>query len=154
MKQLFRYIFLGALALIPLLVVVQMILWVNSISIELFDFVSSYTNSPLYTTVLFVVIIMILAFVGSSIEKAGKSFVISIIDRILEKVPAIGTVYTIIKKITELFTPNNKDVKKEVVLGASFSGTYEIINGIYENDNLITEGSKLVEPNALVKIIR
>jgi uncharacterized membrane protein len=31
-------------------------------------------------------------------------------------VPAIGTVYGIVKKITELFKPNNKDTKKEVVL--------------------------------------
>lgn len=116
MKQLVRYIFVGALALIPLLVVVQMIFWVNSISVQFFDFVSSYTNSPLYTAVLFAIVIVILALVGSSIEKAGKSFVVSIIDRILEKVPAIGTIYSIIKKITDLFTPNNKDVKKEVVL--------------------------------------
>ncbi|MDB4257318.1 DUF502 domain-containing protein [Arcobacteraceae bacterium] len=116
MKQLVRYIFLGALALIPLLVVVQMILWVNSISVQFFDFVSSYTHSPLYTTALFVIVIMILALLGSSIEKAGKSFVISIIDNLIDKVPAIRTIYSIIKKITELFTPNNKDVKKEVVL--------------------------------------
>lgn len=116
MKQFFRYIFLGALALIPLLVVVQLIFWLNSLSVRLFDFVSSYTNSPLYTVALFVFIVLTLAFVGSSIEKAGKSFVISLIDRILVKVPAIGTVYSIIKKITELFKPNSKDSKKEVVL--------------------------------------
>ncbi|PIF04635.1 MAG: hypothetical protein CSA86_01255 [Arcobacter sp.] len=116
MKQTIRYIFLGTLALIPLLVVIQLIFWFNSISIELFDFVSSYTNSPLYTAGLFIVIILVLAIVGSSIEKAGKSYFISAIDRLLEKVPAIGTVYSIIKKITELFKPNSKDNKKEVVL--------------------------------------
>jgi len=116
MKQLIRYIFLGALALIPLLVVMQLIFWVNSLSKELFVFVSSYTNSPLYTVGLFILIIIILALVGSSIERAGKSYLISVIDRLLEKVPAIGTVYSIIKKITELFKPNSKDDKKEVVL--------------------------------------
>lgn len=116
MKQLLRYIFLGALALIPLLVVVQLIFWINSLSKELFAFVSSYTNSPLYTVGLFVLVIIILAVVGSSIERAGKSYLVSIIDRLLEKVPAIGTIYSIIKKITELFKPNSKDEKKEVVL--------------------------------------
>jgi len=116
MKQLIRYIFLGALALIPLLVVVQLIFWVNSISKQLFVFVSSYTNSPLYTVGLFLLVIIILALVGSSIERAGKSYLVSIIDRLLEKVPAIGTIYSIIKKITELFKPNSKDDKKEVVL--------------------------------------
>jgi len=116
MKQLIRYIFVGALALIPLLVVVQLIFWVNSLSVRLFDFVSSYTNSPLYTIGLFTIVIVLLAIVGSSIEKVGKSFLISTIDRVLEKVPAIGNIYTILKKITELFKPNSKDVKKEVVL--------------------------------------
>lgn len=116
MKQLIRYIFVGALALIPLLVVVQLIFWVNSLSVRLFDFVSSYTNSPLYTIGLFTIVIVLLAIVGSSIEKVGKSFLVSTIDRVLEKVPAIGNIYTILKKITELFKPNSKDVKKEVVL--------------------------------------
>ena len=116
MKQLIRYIFLGALALIPLLVVVQLIFWINSLSKDLFVFVSSYTNSPLYTGGLFLLVIIILALVGSSIERAGKSYLVSIIDKLLEKVPAIGTVYSIIKKITELFKPNSKDDKKEVVL--------------------------------------
>ena len=116
MKQLIRYIFLGTLALIPLLVVLQLIFWINSITKELFVFVSSYTNSPLYTFGLFALVVIILALVGSSIEKAGKSYFVSIIDKLLEKVPAIGTVYSIIKKITELFKPNSKDNKKEVVL--------------------------------------
>ena len=116
MKQLIRYIFLGTLALIPLLVVIQLIFWINSITKELFVFVSSYTNSPLYTFGLFALVIIILAVVGSSIEKAGKSYFVSIIDKLLEQVPAIGTVYSIIKKITELFKPNSKDDKKEVVL--------------------------------------
>lgn len=116
MKQFFRYIFVGALALIPLFIVIQLLLWVNELSIQLFDFVSSFTNSTVYTFIVFIVTIIILALVGSSIEKAGKSFLISLIDRILAKVPAINTVYSIIKKITALFTPNNKDVKKEVVL--------------------------------------
>lgn len=116
MKQLIRYIFVGALALIPLLVVIQVILWVNKITVQLFDFVSSYTNSPFYTLGLFIIVIIILALIGSSIERVGKSYLISFIDKVLEKVPAIGTIYSIMKKITELFKPNSKDVKKEVVL--------------------------------------
>ena len=116
MKQFFRYVFVGALALIPLFIVVQLVFWANSLTIELFDLVSSYTNSGMYTFGLFIAIIIALAAIGSSIEKAGKSFFVSMIDMMFEKVPAIGTIYSILKKITELFKPNNKDVKKEVVL--------------------------------------
>jgi len=116
MKQFFRYLFVGALALIPLFVVIQLVLWVKSLTIQLFDFVSSYTNSGLYTFAILIIIVTLLVFIGASIEKAGKSFFISTIDSLLEKVPAIGTIYSILKKITELFKPNNKDTKKEVVL--------------------------------------
>lgn len=116
MKQFFRYIFVGTLALIPLFIVIQLVFWVKSLSIDLFNVVSSYTNSPFYTMIVFVFTLLSLAIVGSSIEKAGKSYVVSLIDSILEKVPAIGTVYGIVKKITELFKPNTKDAKKEVVL--------------------------------------
>lgn len=116
MKQLFRYIFIGTVALIPLVIVIQLVFWVKSYSVELFDFVSSYTNSSLFTSGILIFTLMVLAFVGSSIEKAGKSFIVSTIDKILEKVPAIGSIYSVIKKITALFTPSNKDNKKEVVL--------------------------------------
>jgi len=116
MKQFFRYIFVGALALIPLLIVIQLIILLNEITIDLFKYVSSYTNSTTYTFILFFVTVILLAAIGSSIEKAGRSFLVSTIDNILEKVPAIGTIYSILKKITELFKPNNKDIKKEVVL--------------------------------------
>ena len=116
MKQFFRYVFVGTLALIPLMIVIQILMWVNTLTLDLFDFISSYTNSPMYTIGIFATTIIILALVGSSIEKAGKSYLVSLIDTILAKVPAINTIYSIIKKITALFSPGNKDEKKEVVL--------------------------------------
>jgi uncharacterized membrane protein len=116
MKKFFKYIFIGAIALVPLVIVIQLVFWVNSISVKLFQFVSSYTNNTLFTIGLFIFTLLLLAFVGASIEKAGKSFIISTIDKILNKVPAIGSIYGVLKKITALFTPNNKDDKKEVVL--------------------------------------
>jgi len=116
MKQFFRYIFVGSLALIPFIVIVQLIFWVQTLSVDLFDYVSTYTNNEVFTAIIIATTIILLALIGSSIEKAGKSFIVSIIDNILNRVPAIRNVYGILKKITELFKPNNKDTKKEVVL--------------------------------------
>jgi uncharacterized membrane protein len=116
MKQFARYVFVGALALIPLFVVIQLILWINTLSIDLFKYVSGYTNSSIYTTFVLVFVLLLLALIGSSIEKAGKSFIVSFIDGILERVPAVREVYSILKKVTALFSPNKKDNKKEVVL--------------------------------------
>lgn len=116
MKQFFRYLFVGSLALIPFVVVVQLVFWAHTLSIDLFDYVSSYTNNAVFTLAIISATVMALAIIGSSIEKAGKSLVISIIDNILNRVPAIRNIYGIVKKITELFKPNSKDDKKEVVL--------------------------------------
>jgi len=116
MAKLFRYLFLGALALIPLVVVVQLIFWIKSLSLGFFQYLSSVTNSTIMSYSIIVSTVVILILIGLSIEKAGKSYVVNLIDSFLERVPAIGTVYGIVKKITELFKPNSKDQKKEVVL--------------------------------------
>ncbi len=116
MGNFFRYMFVGALALIPLIVVIQIILWVENLANNLFSYLFIYTNDTLLSVGIIVFIVLFLAFIGSSIEKVGKSILVNFIDKILEKLPAIGTIYGIVKKITELFKPNAKSQRREVVL--------------------------------------
>ena len=116
MGNFFRYLFVGALSLIPLIVVVQLIIFIQDLSVDLFRYISSYTNNTIFSVAIIVFTFIFVAFIGSSIEKAGKSYLVNMIDKILQKVPAIGTVYGIVKKITELFKPSKNDDKKEVVL--------------------------------------
>lgn len=116
MKQFFRYLFVGSLALIPFVVVLQLIFWAQALSVDLFSYVSSYTNNEVFSALIIAFTIVALAVIGSSIEKAGKSFVVSLIENILNRLPAIRNIYAIVKKITELFKPNSKDDRKEVVL--------------------------------------
>ncbi|OQY39947.1 MAG: hypothetical protein B6226_00780 [Candidatus Cloacimonetes bacterium 4572_65] len=49
---------------------------------------------------------------------------------------------------------DNRAILKEITLGRSFNGANEIKSGISEVDLLITEGSKYVENESLIKIIR
>lgn len=116
MKQIIRYVFVGALALIPLFIVLQVVIWVNKLSFEFFAWLSNYTNSTLYSAIIVFFSILILGVIGYSTEKFGKSIFISLIDRALDKIPAIRTIYSIVKKITKLFITSKNDNKKEVVL--------------------------------------
>ena len=116
MKQLIRYIFVGALALIPLFIVVQVIFWVNKLSLDFFKWISKYTNNELYTVIIILITLLVLAIIGYTTEKFGKSIIVSLIDRTLDKIPAISTIYSIVKKITKLFMTNKDDDKREVVL--------------------------------------
>lgn len=116
MGKFFKYLFVGALGFIPLIVVVQLVLWIQSLSLDFFRYLSGITNSTVISVAIIILTIFLLVLIGFSIEKAGKSYIINLIDSILERVPAIGTIYGIVKKITELFKPNSEETRKEVVL--------------------------------------
>ena len=116
MGSFFRYILVGALALVPLFVVVQIIMWAESIAQDVLEYLFIYTNNTFLSVGILIVILLFLAFIGSSIERVGKSLLVHFLDTTLVKIPAIGTIYGIVKKITELFKPNAKSERREVVL--------------------------------------
>jgi len=116
LTEMFKFFLVGTLAVIPLFVVVQVLLWVQSIGAGIFDNLFYVTNNSFVSLLIILLVIGFLIFIGYSIEKVGKSMLISFIDDILQKLPAIGKIYAIVKKITDLFKPNANSEKKEVVL--------------------------------------
>ncbi|MDD2697863.1 MAG: DUF502 domain-containing protein [Arcobacteraceae bacterium] len=116
LAEMFKFFLVGALAVIPLFVVVQVLLWVQSIGVGIFDNIFSVTNNSYASLLIIILVIGFLIFIGYSIEKVGKSLLINFIDDILQKLPAIGKIYAIVKKITDLFKTNANSEKKEVVL--------------------------------------
>jgi uncharacterized membrane protein len=111
-----RFLLIGTLSVVPLLVVVQVVMWIQSLSLSFFDFLSSYTNSSLYTGFIILFTLAFLVTLGYFIEKSGKFFILSWIEYALEKIPAIRTIYSVSKKITEMFMQNGDGSRKEVVL--------------------------------------
>ncbi|QOG12699.1 DUF502 domain-containing protein [Arcobacter sp. FWKO B] len=116
MKEWGRFLLIGTLSVVPLLVVIQVVLWLKSLSLSFFDFLSTYTNSSLYTAIVIVVALLFLIILGYFIEKTGRFFILSWIEYALEKIPAVRTIYSISKKITDMFMQNGDGSKKEVVL--------------------------------------
>jgi uncharacterized membrane protein len=116
MGQFFRYLLVGTLALIPLIVVVQILLWIHSMGMNIFENLFFLTNDNYVSFGIIIFIVIFLVFIGYSIEKVGKSILINFIDEVLQKLPAIGTIYGMVKKVTDLFKPNAKSKKREVVL--------------------------------------
>ncbi len=116
LAEMFKFFLVGTLAVIPLFVVVQVLLWIQSIGVGIFDNLFYVTNNSLVSLMIIIFVICFLIFIGYSIEKVGKSLLINFIDDILQKLPAIGKIYAIVKKITDLFKTNANSEKKEVVL--------------------------------------
>jgi uncharacterized membrane protein len=115
-KQLLRYIFVGALSLFPLVLVLIVVNFLKDLGISAYFSLNHYTDSFGITMGLMAMVGVLFAVLGYSIEKYGKSLIISVIDRIFDYVPAIRTVYSVSKKLANMLSGNDESGKKEVVL--------------------------------------
>ena len=68
------------------------------------------------TVTLIIVVIVLFAALGYSIEKYGRSMFVSIIDSMFEKIPAIRSVYSVSKKLATMLSGGEEGSRKEVVL--------------------------------------
>jgi len=115
-KQLLRYVFVGALSLFPLILVLIVVNFLKDLGISAYFSLHQYTDSFGITMGLMVLVVVLFAVLGYSIEKYGKSMIVSAIDRIFDYVPAIRTIYAVSKKLANMLSGNDESGKKEVVL--------------------------------------
>lgn len=115
-KQLIRYIFVGALSLFPLVLVLIVVNFLKELGISAYFSLHQYTDSFGITIGLMITVILLFAMLGYTIEKYGKSIIISTIDRLFDYLPAIRTIYSVSKKVANMLSGNEEGGKKEVVL--------------------------------------
>ncbi|MCK9161255.1 MAG: DUF502 domain-containing protein [Arcobacter butzleri] len=116
MQSLGRFLLIGTLSIVPLFIVIQVVFWVQNLSFSFFDFLSKYTNSSLYSALIIIFALLFLITLGYFMEKTGRFFILSWIEYAIEKIPAVKTIYSISKKITDMFIQNKDGARKEVVL--------------------------------------
>lgn len=115
-KQLIRYIFVGALSLFPLVLVLIVVNFLKDLGISAYFSLHQYTDSFGITIGLMITVALLFAMLGYTIEKYGKSIIISTIDRLFDYVPAIRTIYSVSKKVANMLSGNEEGSKQEVVL--------------------------------------
>ena len=114
-KKLLNYFLIGVFSVIPIVIVVQIILFVKEMVSELFRFVYGFSDSYLYTALVFAVSFVILVSIGSTIVKKGRSWVISIFDYVIDRIPLLNTIYRVLKKVINMFSSHEQTMAKEVV---------------------------------------
>ncbi len=115
-QLLFRYIFVGALSLFPLILVLIVVNYLKELGVSAYLSLHGYTHSFGFTIFLMIAVVAMFATLGYSIEKYGKSMIVSMIDSTFERIPAIRSVYSISKKMAAMFSGGDENAKKEVVL--------------------------------------
>lgn len=115
LKQPFKYFLIGVLAIIPIVVVVQVVLVTKSIFESLFFSVYGKLDNYLFTFMVFAVVVMVLTYIGYNLVQSKRSLIISSVDLLMDKVPLLNSVYRISKKVINIFTGSDSEGKKEVV---------------------------------------
>ena len=115
-KLLLRYIFVGALSLLPLIMVLMVVNYLEELGVSAYLSLHNYTNSFEITIGLMAAVVALFAILGYSIEKYGRSVFVAVIDSAFEKIPAIRSVYSVSKKVAAMLSGGEDGTKKEVVL--------------------------------------
>jgi len=114
-KKLLNHFLIGVFAVIPIVIVLQIILFVKELVSELFHFVYGFSDNYLYTALVFAVSFILLVSIGNTIVKKGRSWVIGIFDFIIDRIPFLNTIYRVLKKVINMFSSHEQTMAKEVV---------------------------------------
>ena len=114
-KSLLNYFLIGIFAVIPIVIILQIIIFLKELVSDLFSVVYDYADSYIYTGLFFAVSFAIIVFIGHKIVKTGRPWVITIFDRIIDKIPFLNTIYRVLKKVINMFFSHDQKIAKEVV---------------------------------------
>jgi len=114
-KKLLNYFLIGALSVIPIVVILQIMIFVKDRVSDLFQLVYGYADNYLYTILVFATSFFILVYIGHRLVKEGRSWVIAAFDHVIERIPLMNTVYRVLKKVINMFSSHDRSIAKEVV---------------------------------------
>ena len=114
-KKLLNYFLIGVFAVIPIVIVLQIIIFVKGLVSNLFNVVYDFSDNYLYTALVFAVSFILLVSIGSTIVKKGRSWVIGIFDFIIDRIPFLNTIYRVLKKVINMCSSHEQTMTKEVV---------------------------------------
>ena len=96
----------GILSLIPILVIIGLFGYFFEIVENIILFVSGYTNNnSVITLSIFIITILILYYLGYLLDKNKKFILIKITEKIIEKIPIVKSIYSIVEELIKMFSP-------------------------------------------------
>ncbi len=114
-KRLLNNFLVGILAVIPIVVVLQILLFIKQLLMGLFGMVHGYSNSYFYTALVFIISFFILVLVGHEIVRKSRPLIITLFETVIDRIPLLNTVYRVITKVISMFFSSDQTIAKEVV---------------------------------------
>ena len=113
-KKIANYFILGVLVVIPFVIVTHIIVFLESTFLDFFFSIQGYSNNIWVTILAFALTFILLAYIGFRV-KNRRLDLLHQLEIVIDRVPLIGPVYRIIKKLVQLFGDMDDDDAREVV---------------------------------------
>lgn len=114
-KPSMKYFIVGVLALIPIVIVLQVLVFLETILKDFFIYIYGYSNNIFITVLAFSISFVAIAYIGYRITIFERLWVLHQVERLIERIPLIRTIYRVSKKLVNMFSSPEKSIAKEIV---------------------------------------
>jgi uncharacterized membrane protein len=114
LKAVVNYVLIGVIGVIPIVLVFQIIVYVERFLKDFVLFVHGRYDNPLVTVALFVAAISLLAYFGKLL-KNDRAHVLYYFENLLHRIPVIGSIYRVTRKLLRLFLASEESTIQNVV---------------------------------------
>lgn len=114
MKKILNFALIGTLALIPVVVILQILLFVKDRLTDLFQFVYGYSDNYLVTSLLFGASFATIVYIGHRVS-LGRFSIIAAFETLIERIPLLSTIYRVTKKLVNMIAGHQLQEPREVV---------------------------------------
>ncbi len=114
-KSSLKYFIVGVLALIPVVIVIQVLVFLETILRDFFIYIYGYSNNIIITILAFTISFIAIAYLGYRVTVSEKLWALHQTELLINRIPMIRTIYRVSKKLVNLLGSREKSVAKEII---------------------------------------
>jgi uncharacterized membrane protein len=114
-KSSLKYFIVGILALIPVVIVIQVLVFLETILRHFIIYIYGYSNNIFITILAFTLSFTAIAYTGYRITISEKLWLLHQLEQLINRIPMIRSIYRVSKKLVNLFGNQEKSEAKEII---------------------------------------
>lgn len=114
-QRFFEYFLIGVLGLLPIVIIVQIVVYVESLLRDTVLSIYGRYESILIPGLLFASAVGLLTYVGYLL-KQDKAYVLYFLEKLINRVPVLGAIYRVSQKLIRLFHDDDEQIRDVVLI--------------------------------------